>query len=131
MLIIIFITIIYSGISYSQGFDKAGKTPEDKATKMADRMKQNLSLSDEQYKQIFNLALENAKTHDSNKDKYKALDKESRKIMKMQNKEEFRKQLEGILNQDQITKMKNLKSNHHGNKSGHKGKKNKSRERVN
>ena len=116
LFIIVFITLVYSGISYSQ---------------MADRMKQNLSLSDDQYKQIYNLALEKVKTHASNKEKYKTLDKEARKSMKMQNKAEYRKQLEGILNQDQITKMKSLKNNHYGNKTGHKGKKNKNRDRVN
>lgn len=129
--IIVFITLVYSGISYSQSYDKSGKTPEEKATKMADRMKQNLSLTDDQYKQIYNLALEKAKTHASNKEKNKTLDKETRKSMKMQNKAEYRKQLEGILNQEQITKMKSLKNKHHGNKTGHKGKKNKNRDRVN
>ena len=61
LFIIVFITLVYSGISYSQSYDKSGKTPEEKATKMADRMKQNLSLSDDQYKQIYNLALEKAR----------------------------------------------------------------------
>lgn len=131
LFIIIFITLVYSGTSYSQGYDKSGKTPEEKATKMADRMKQNLSLSDDQYKQIYNLALEKAKTHASNKEKNRTLDKETRKSMKMQHKAEYRKQLEGILNQDQITKMKSLKNKHYGNKTGHKGKKNKNRDRVN
>ena len=32
---------------------------------------------------------------------------------------------------DQITKMKSLKNNHYGNKTGHKGKKNKNRDRIN
>ena len=131
LFIIVFITLVYSGISYSQSYDKSGKTPEEKATKMADRMKQNLSLSDDQYKQIYNLALEKAKTHASNKEKNRTLDKETRKSMRMQNNAEYRKQLEGILNQDQITKMKSLKNKHHGNKTGHKGKKNKNRDRVN
>jgi len=131
LFIIVFITLVYSGISYSQSYDKSGKTPEEKATKMADRMKQNLSLSDDQYKQIYNLALEKAKTHASNKEKNRTLDKETRKSMRMQNKAEYRKQLEGILNQDQITKMKSLKNKHHGNKTGHKGKKNKNRDQVN
>jgi len=131
LFIIVFITLVYSGISYSQSYDKSGKTPEEKATKMADRMKQNLSLSDDQYKQIYNLALEKAKTHASNKEKNRTLDKETRKSMRMQNNAEYRKQLEGILNQDQITKMKSLKNKHHGNKTGHKGKKNKNRDQVN
>ena len=130
MLIIVFITIIFSGNSYSQNNERTRMTPEEKASKMADRMKQNLSLSDDQYKQVYNIALEKARMHISNTEKYKSLDKETRKEMKKQERSEFRKQLEGILSQDQITKMKELRESHKGNRDGHKGKKSRNKDQV-
>ncbi len=130
ILVIVFITVIYTGTSYSQNNKWSGKTPEEKASMMADRMKQNLSLSDDQYRQVYNLALEKAKMQSSNREKYKSMDKESRKSMKKQHREDFRKQLESILNQDQISKMKALRESHKVHKDGHKGMKNKNRDRV-
>lgn len=95
----------FSGSAFSQQDQAYTKTPEQMATKIADKMKQNLSLSDDQYKQVYNLALTKAQDRFNNKEKYKSMDKEARKQLMKQNKEGFRKQLEGILNKDQIEKF--------------------------
>ena len=112
---------------FSQQNEKAKKTPEERATKMTDRMKKNLSLSDEQYKQVYNLFLSKAQEMKSNKEKFMGMDKEARKQMKMTNREEFKKQLSGILNPDQMKKFEDNVKKH---KDG-KNKKNKQRKEKN
>ena len=116
---VLFLSVLFvSGNLYSQE-TKQKKTPEEFATKMTDRMKQNLSLTDEQYKQVYSLMLIKAQDRINNKEKYKNLDKESRKQMKKQNRENFKKQLSGILTPEQIQKMQQNKDKH----GKHKGKK--------
>ncbi|MDZ4710802.1 MAG: hypothetical protein SGI89_00590 [bacterium] len=102
---------------------ESNKTPEQMATKMADRMKEKLSLTEDQYKQVYNMALTNAQDRINNKEKNKSLDKESRKLLKKQNKENFRKQMEGILDKDQMTKFQEMKGKHKHDKKNKDGKK--------
>lgn len=110
---VLLLTFLFTKSSlYSQQDDKPDRTPEEIATKMADRMKEKLSLSEDQHKQVYNLALSHAQNRINNKEKYKSLDKESRKQMKKQNRGEFRKQLEGILSKEQLDKMKQSKGKH-------------------
>lgn len=97
---------------FSQQNEKVKKTPEERATKMSERMKKNLSLSDEQYKQVYNLFLSKAQEHKNNKEKFMGMDKEARKQMKMNSREEFKKQLSGILNPDQMKKFEENKKKH-------------------
>ena len=104
-------TLIAANV-FSQNTDKMQKTPEEFATKMAERMKKNLSLTDEQYKQVYNLALTNAQERFNNKEKYKSLDKETRKQMMKQNRENFKTQLQGILTKEQLQTMEENRKNH-------------------
>lgn len=97
---------------FAQQNQKSKKTPEEMATKMADRMKSNLSLSDDQYKQVYDLALTRSKNRISNKEMYKSMDKETRKQTKMKHREEFMTQLSGILNPDQMKKFQENLANH-------------------
>ena len=114
---VLLLTIVFAAHnSYSQQDNKQKRTPEEMATKMADRMKEKLSLSEDQYKQVYSLALTHAQNRLSNKEKFKTMDKESRKQLKKQNHEEFRKQLEGILSKEQMDKMKQSKGEHKYNK---------------
>lgn len=108
--VLLFSTIIFLSKSYSQSETK--KSPEEMATKMADRMKTNLSLSDDQYKQVYDLFLTHCKDKISNKEKFKDMSKESRKQMKKQGKENFRKQLGNILTPDQLSKWNEMKGKH-------------------
>lgn len=103
LLLIIF--AVSASNTFSQQSEKIKKSPEERAAKIADRMKKNLSLSDEQYKQVYNLFLEKTNDRKANKEKLMAMDKESRKQFKMAGKEEFIKQLSGILNPDQMKKF--------------------------
>ncbi|MCB0726345.1 MAG: hypothetical protein KDD00_02700 [Ignavibacteriae bacterium] len=117
--------VLISGSAYSQQQDKVKKTPEEFAQKKADRMKKNLSLSDSQYKQIYDLFLSKANERKSNKGKYKDMDKTARKEIRKQNREKFQSQIMEILDKEQIEKWNQMKSDHKG-KGRHKGdKKNK------
>lgn len=126
LLVITFLLFSIAFISvngFSQQSEKNKKTPEEIATKIADRMKKNLSLTDDQYKQVYNLALTKANDRAANKEKYKNLDKETRKQMKMHSRDEFKKQLQGILNAEQIKKMEENMSKHKSHKGNRKQKK--------
>jgi hypothetical protein len=102
---------------FSQQNEKAKRTPEERATKMADRMKQNLTLSDDQYKQVYNLFLSKAQEMKGNKEKFKSMDKEARKQMKLSNREAFQKELTGILNPDQMKKFQDNMDKYKKNKN--------------
>lgn len=119
--ILLLLTVFVSSNVFSQQNQRSKKSPEEMALKMADRMKTNLSLSEEQYKQVYELALTRSKNRISNKENYKSMDKETRKQMKMKNREEFMGQLSGILSQDQMKKFQeNMAAHkeHRKNKSG-------------
>jgi len=119
--VLLLLTVFVSSNVFSQQNQRSKKTPEEMALKMADRMKTNLSLSEEQYKQVYELALTRSKNRISNKENYKSMDKETRKQMKMKNREEFMGQLSGILSQDQMKKFQeNMAAHkeHRKNKSG-------------
>lgn len=110
--ILLLLTAFVSSNVFAQQNQRSKKTPEEMATKMADRMKSNLSLSDDQYKQVYDLALTRSKNRISNKEMYKSMDKETRKQTKMKHREEFMMQLSGILNQDQMKKFQENMANH-------------------
>lgn len=110
--ILLLLTAFVSSNVFAQQNQRSKKTPEEMATKMADRMKSNLSLSDDQYKQVYDLALTRSKNRISNKEMYKSMDKETRKQTKMKHREEFMAQLSGILNPDQMKKFQENMANH-------------------
>ena len=115
---LLLLTILFTSANvFSQQNEKAKRTPEERATKMADRMKQNLSLSDDQYKQVYNLFLLKAQEMKGNKEKFKGMDKEARKQMKLSHREAFQKELSGILNPDQMKKFQENMENHKKNKN--------------
>jgi hypothetical protein len=126
-LVLLFSVLFISGNIYSQQNKKQNKTPEEMATKMADKMKKNLSLTDDQYKQVYMLFLNQSQERINNKAKYQSMDKASRQQMKKQNKESFKKQLEGILTKEQIQKLQQQKGKH-GHKNGNMKQKNETKE---
>ena len=113
---------LFSGIAFSQQNEKVKKTPEEFAQKRAERMKESLSLTEVQYKQVYDMFLSKARERKSNKEKYKDLDKTARKELKKQNREKFQSQLNEILNTDQIAKLNEMKSKHKGKKNKGKNK---------
>lgn len=96
--------------SNAQSDSKVKKTPEEIAQKITDNINKNLSLSEEQYKKIYELTLDKISKRINEKEKYNSLDKETRKQMKKNDRAEFRKSMESILTKEQIDKCRSLKS---------------------
>ncbi|HMQ70159.1 MAG TPA: hypothetical protein PKA90_14330 [Ignavibacteria bacterium] len=120
IVILLLNAVLISGSAYSQQQDKVKKTPEEFAQKKADMMKKNLSLSDSQYKQMYDLFLNKANERKSNKEKYKDMDKTARKEMRKQNREKFQSRIREILNKEQIEKWDQMKSDRKNKKGkGH------------
>jgi len=128
--VLLFAFLFVSNSTFAQNESKFNRTPEERATKITDRMKQNLSLTDEQYKQVYTLFLTKMQDKMNNKEKYKSMDKETRQLLKRQSKEEMGKQLENILSADQLIKMKEMKDRHKQNKGKHKEGKRKMKDKT-
>lgn len=96
--------------SYAQNSDqtKIKKTPEQKAEKMAKKMQEKLSLSDAQYKSVYDLALNTINQRASLK--ANGSDKETRRAEMKSLMEKQESQLKTILSSDQWTKWESLKS---------------------
>ncbi|MEO6694330.1 MAG: hypothetical protein ABIY50_09840 [Ignavibacteria bacterium] len=116
---VLVVTLITFAQTFAQNREVSKSTPEEKATKMTDRMKENLSLTDQQYKEVYSLILTKIQDRKANKEKYKAMDQETRKQLRKQHKDEMKLQFERILNPDQMTKMKEMKSKHRKEKGKH------------
>ncbi|MBS1494713.1 MAG: hypothetical protein JST55_14455 [Bacteroidetes bacterium] len=123
-LVVMLIFGLFAMNSYAQTSDqtKTKKTPEQKAEKMAKKLQEKLSLSDAQYKSVYDLAL----THINQRASLKSLDKESRKTEMKKMREDHESQLKSILSADQWTKWeglkKEMKEKHKDHKKDGKGK---------
>lgn len=95
--------------------ERTEKTPEKRAEKMTHRMTENLDLTDEQAKRVYDLQLEFAEA-----------DKVEREAKKAQRAEREGK-MKAILSADQITKFEEMKSKGEGKRKGRKGKRGKKR----
>lgn len=96
--------------SYAQNSDqtKTKKTPEQKAEKLAKKMQEKLSLSDAQYKSVYDLALNTINQRASLK--ANGSDKETRRAEMKSLMEKQESQLKTILSSDQWTKWESLKT---------------------
>ena len=111
------------------GEKKQRKTPEERAQKRADKMKEKLSLTDDQHKQIYDIMLAQANemkaVWESTKNDQ---DKTARKEKMKSIRESGKTQINSVLNADQQklweTHKKEMKEKHKGKK--HHGKKHKS-----
>ncbi|NOS85394.1 MAG: hypothetical protein HOP31_09670 [Ignavibacteria bacterium] len=132
-LLILLAAILFSvSNTYSQqdnGEKKQRKTPEERAQKRADKMKEKLSLTEDQHKQVYDIMLSQAnemKTvwESSKNDQDKTARKEKMKAIR----ESGKTQINSVLNADQQklweTHKKEMKEKHKGKK--HHGKKHKS-----
>lgn len=122
VVLFVFVMIIFANFAISQSDTK--KTPEEIAEKKANKMRTSLSLTDDQYKQVYNLILSNVQEKFNNKEKFRDLDKETKRRMKSENRENFNKQMSSILTPEQLTKYNDIKGKHK-----HKGK-NKDKNKV-
>lgn len=124
-LVVMLIFGLFAVNSYAQTSDtKTKKTPEQKAEKVAKKMQEKLSLSDAQYKSVYDLALSTINQRAS----FKSLDKDAKRTEMKKLMETQESQLKGILSSDQWTKWEGLKKEwkdkHMKGKNGKKSKKN-------
>jgi Spy/CpxP family protein refolding chaperone len=127
---LIFIFAVAVGASYAQKSDYKNMDPSAKATKMADKMKQNLNLTDSQHKSVYDIFYNHFTEMQSMKDKYEKGSAELKSYRK-QKREDLKKSLSGVLTSEQI---KTMEENHKKRKEGRKNKdrsknKNKSKNR--
>ena len=92
---------------------KQGGTPEEKAQKLTDRMKSELNLTDEQYKQVYEINLQMA----SNMDEIDKGNHDARQEVKA----EYEKQLATVLNEEQMEKAKEMHKQQKGKMKDRKG----------
>lgn len=106
------------GTSYAQNNDFKNMDPSAKATKMADKMKKNLNLTDAQYNSVYNIFYNHMTEMQSIKGKYEKGSAEMKSYRK-QKREELKKSLSGVLTSEQINTME---ENHKKRKEGRKNK---------
>ncbi len=121
LVIILMLSALMMQSASAQQDQRRSNNPEEMATKKADRLKAKLSLSDDQYKQVYSIFLENANRRIAEKEKMKGMDKTARKEMKMKHKQETMEKLQGVLTKEQWSLFEQMKE-----KNGKKRNKNKS-----
>lgn len=108
----VFAFILHSETAYSQGKKDgkwSNKTPQERATMRADKMKDNLSLSESQYSQIYNIFL----SHFNEAQTMRSLSKEDRQSKREEMKSkrtEMQSKIEQVLSPAQKEKWESLKS---------------------
>ena len=109
LLIIVMLSAFMMQSASAQQDQKRTKNPEEMATKKADRLKAKLSLSEDQYKQVYSIFLENANRRIAEKEKMKGMDKTTRKEMKMKHKQETMDKLQAVLTKEQMLQFEQMK----------------------
>lgn len=85
--------------------------PEEMATRMADGMKKELNLNDEQYKSVYNLYLKRGEEMKARRDKGQQgqqVDREARREEMKKNQEAMNAKLKKILTPEQYTKYEEM-----------------------
>ena len=109
LVIIVMLSAFMMQSASAQQDQKRTKNPEEMATKKADRLKAKLSLSEDQYKQVYSIFLENANRRIAEKEKMKGMDKTARKEMKMKHKQETMEKLQAVLTKEQMSLFEQMK----------------------
>ena len=100
--------------------------PEEMATRMADGMKKELNLNDEQYKSVYNLYLKRGEEMKARRDKGQQgqqVDREARREEMKKNQEAMNAELKQILTPEQYTKYEEMlkKQQQHRGQGGPRG----------
>lgn len=100
--------------------------PEEMATRMADGMKKELNLNDEQYKSVYNLYLKRGEEMKARRDKGQQgqqVDREARREEMKKNQEAMNAELKKILTPEQYTKYEEMqkKQQQHRGQGGPRG----------
>src|SRR5690606_6757870 len=121
---ILFLFAVAVKPSYAQKSDYKNMDPSAKATKMADKMKQNLNLTDSQYKSVYDIFYNHFTEMNNSKGTYTKGSDEFKSYRK-QKREELKKSLSGVLTSEQLQTMEdNKKKRKEGRKNKGKNKNN-------
>ncbi len=113
---LLLIFTVGTSIAQDKKGDRKNLDPTEKATKVADKMKQNLNLTDSQYKSVYNIFYNHFSEMKSLKDQY-GKDSDELKSTRKQKREELKKELSGVLTSDQIQKMEENRKKHKGKRN--------------
>jgi len=100
-----------------------GKTPEERATDHSQKLTQELGLTADQQKPVYNACLQHAQQMEADRAKYKG-DKEGMKTARQQNSQNFDASLNKVLTADQKTKYEQIKQEEKAKREqggGHRG----------
>ena len=108
------VALIFSVSMFAQAPQRGERRefkPEEMATRMADGMKKELNLNDEQYKSVYNLYLKRGEEMKARRDKGQQgqqVDREARREEMKKNQEAMNAELKKILTPEQYTKYEEM-----------------------
>ena len=114
---LLLIFAVGTSVAQDRKNDRKNMDPTEKATKVADKMKQNLNLTDSQYKSVYNIFYSHFTDMKSLKDKY-GKGSDELKSARKQKREDLKKELSGVLTSDQIQKMEDNRKKHKEKRKG-------------
>ena len=107
--LIIIALLFFSANSYSQNDEKASKkTPEELARKIADTLRTELQLSDTQYDRVYDIFLSHINKVREDRQKYGKEDTEGSQNARKERRKNLKTELENVLSDDQMAKLKEL-----------------------
>lgn len=119
------LAVIFLGFSNAESFAQKGenwnKTPEEIAERKAGNLKESLNLTDEQYKEVYEIFLEQANSVSKEKESMKNMDRESRDKKRQERMEETFNRLKSVLTSEQISKLEEIRKLK-GDRQGRNGK---------
>lgn len=123
------VALIFSVSMFAQAPQRGERRefkPEEMATRMADGMKKELNLNDEQYKSVYNLYLKRGEEMKARRDKGQQgqqVDREARREEMKKNLEAMNAELKKILTPEQYTKYEEMlkKQQQHRGQGGPRG----------
>ncbi len=123
------VALIFSVSMFAQAPQRGERRefkPEEMATRMADGMKKELNLNDEQYKSVYNLYLKRGEEMKARRDKGQQgqqVDREARREEMKKNQEAMNAELKKILTPEQYTKYEEMlkKQQQHRGQGGPRG----------
>lgn len=108
---ILIFAIFFSLVSsYAQVDEKQPKkTPDEIATKIADVLRKELQLSDTQYDEVYEIFVNHITQVQADREKYGKEDSEERKNAIMERRKNLKSELENVLSDEQMEKLKELR----------------------
>lgn len=130
ILSIVLLLTFAAGSSFAQDGkgDFKNLSPSERATKVADKMKTNLSLTDSQYKSVYDIYYNHFNEMSTMKEKVDRSTDEFKSERK-QKREALKKSLSGVLTSEQIQKMEDNRKKHKEKRKGKGKRKNKNKDR--